>query len=120
MRLTDKDKREVRDSIKEKLEEDFVENKSVWSQSLKEINEYIKVKVVKNLIITPFDNSLLFTYDELCRTSLYVVENIPLKSIKDVDSNTLSSDITDSVADLKILEILEYYFKLNTNVRTFR
>lgn len=114
MRLTKDDKREIRDSIKEKLEEDFVENRSVWEESLKEINTSIEKEISSILIVTPFNKKMLFSYNELCRKSIYVIENIEIRNKSDVNPEKLSSKITNLVSDLKVSEIIEYYFKLGS------
>jgi|AntRauTorcE11897_2_1112592.scaffolds.fasta_scaffold13594_2 hypothetical protein len=110
-RLTKEEKKEVRKSIKDKLKEDFVENKTTWVKSLNEINEFIENQFSSILIVSPFDRDLLFTYDELCKRSLYVIENIKIVNKRDIDPETLSKAITNSVSDIKILELIKYYLE---------
>ena len=113
MKLNKKDIKEVKESIKENLEEDFIENYGVWKRSLDDINQYIKKEVDDLLIVSSFNENLLYTYDELCQNSLLIVDKIKVVSKKDVEPTKLSKLITNEVAKYKISEIIKNHIDDN-------
>lgn len=112
-KLNKKEIKEVRESIKGNLEEDFIENYNIWKNSLEDINEYIRNEVEDMLLVSFFDNNLLYTYDGLCQSSLSVIDKIKIKSKRDVEPNKLSRIITNKVAENKISKIIKTHIEDN-------
>ena len=108
-KLNKKEMKEVKDSIKENLEEDFIENYNIWKSSLEDINGYIKKEIEDLLLVSVFDDNLLYTYDELCKSSLSAVDDIRVINKRDAEPTKLSRIITNKVAKDKISKILKTY-----------
>ncbi|CAG7580975.1 MAG: hypothetical protein SLAVMIC_00620 [uncultured marine phage] len=106
--LTEKERQDIRDSIKGNLETDFIENYKVWKNSLIEVNKVIEEEVKKTLLISPMYKDLLYTYDELCKESLIVVDSLPLVADK-LDPKLISKKITREVTFARLGNILETY-----------
>jgi ABC-type Zn uptake system ZnuABC Zn-binding protein ZnuA len=117
MKLNKNDIKEVRESIKEKLEEDFIENYSIWKKSLEDINEYIRKEVEDILLVSVFDDGLLYSYDELCQNSLSVVDEIKMTTERDVEPTNLSKLITNKVAKDKISQIIKHHIGDNNHLK---
>lgn len=109
-KLSENEEQEIRDSIKDNLELDFIENYNLWKRSLIGVNDIIRKEVKKNLIVTPFNENSLYTYDELCVASLSIVDDLSLK--ESLDPNLISKEITQQVIFNKLTYLLMEYIQL--------
>lgn len=110
-KLSDSDRQEIREEVRNNLILDFVESYGRWKRSLVDVNRIIEEEVRKNLIVTPFNYDSLYTYDELCIESLFAVDKLPLES--NLDPNLISKEITQQVVSNKLRDVILEHIELN-------
>lgn len=110
MDLNEKEIVELREKIKVNLSNSFIEEYKKWKDTLNEVNWFIKDEIDNILILDEVDETLLYTYDEMCHMSL---DSVDIIKIDKLDSVYISNLITDLTINEKILTILTFYINKN-------